>query len=92
MTQGARFVRCACAIAAVALALTGPVYAGHDEQDDPAVVSERLTKMGFVSWRKLRWDHGFWKIEDARRENGYQYDLKLEGGTLDVVWLKREGR
>ena len=46
--------------------------------------------MGFVEWRKLRWDHGYWKVDDARRVNGHVYDLKLEAGSFDLVRLKRE--
>ena len=51
---------------------------------------DRLHRMGFVSWRYIKWDHGYWKIDDARRENGHQYDLKLEAGTFDIVRLERE--
>lgn len=47
--------------------------------------------MGFVEWRALKWDHhGYWKIDNARRENGHVYDLTLEAGTFDLVRLKRE--
>jgi hypothetical protein len=93
MTQVSRFVRRALAVAAVGVAMTAPAFAHHDDmRDDPAVVTERLNHMGFMEWRRLKWDHGFWKVDDARRNNGYVYDLELEAGTFDLVRLKREGR
>jgi hypothetical protein len=91
MTEVFRIVRLACATAAVGLAMAVPASAGHDEvQEDPAIVADRLHHMGFVEWRKLRWDHGYWKVDDARRVNGHVYDLKLEAGSFDLVRLTRE--
>jgi hypothetical protein len=91
MTEVSRIVRIACAATAIALATAVPASAGHREPaDDPAIVAERLHRMGFVEWRKLRWDDGFWKVDDARRENGHVYDLQLESGSFDLVRLKRE--
>ncbi|MBN9354201.1 MAG: PepSY domain-containing protein [Hyphomicrobium denitrificans] len=91
MIEVSRFARRAFAVAAMAFAMSAPVLAGHDVvRDDPGVVSERLHRMGFISWRYVKWDHGYWKIEDARRENGHRYDLKLEAGTFDIVHLKRD--
>ena len=91
MSEVTRFVRLACAVSAIAIASAVPASAGHDEiQDDPAVVTERLHRMGFVEWRKLRWHHGYWKVDDARRENGHVYDLTIESGSFDLVRLSRE--
>jgi hypothetical protein len=91
MIEISRIVRLACASAAIALATVMPASAGHDEiRDDPAIVAERLHRMGFVEWRKLRWDHGIWKIDNARRENGHVYNLQLEAGSFDLVRLTRE--
>ena len=92
MRNVSRFVRHACVIAAVGVAMSVPATAGHEEEhQDPAVVEERLHHMGFVEWRALKWDHhGYWKIDNARRENGHVYDLTLEAGTFDLVRLKRE--
>jgi hypothetical protein len=92
MTEVSRIVRIACAATALALASAVPASAHHDVvQDDPAVVTERLHRMGFIEWRKLRWDRdGYWKIDDARRANGHVYDLTLEAGSFDLVRLTRE--
>lgn len=91
MSEVTRFVRLACAASALAVASAVPASAGHDEiQDDPAVITERLHHMGFVEWRKLRWHHGYWKVDDARRENGHVYDLTIESGSFDLVRLTRE--
>ena len=91
MIQVSRFACRAFAVAAVAFAMTGPVLAGHDEvREDPAIVTDRLHHMGFIDWRRVRWDHGYWKVYDARRANGHRYDMKLEAGTFDIVRLERE--
>jgi hypothetical protein len=91
MIEVSRIIRLACAAAAIALASAVPASAGHDAaQDDPAVVTERLHHMGFVEWRQLRWSHGIWKVDDAKRQNGHVYDLQLEAGSFDLVRLTRE--
>jgi hypothetical protein len=92
MTNVSRIVRLACAASALALASAVPASAHRDVvQDDPAIVTERLHRMGFIEWRKLSWDrHGFWRIDDARRQNGHVYDLTLEAGSFDLVRLDRE--
>lgn len=91
MTEVSRIVRLACVATALALASAVPASAHRDEvQDDPAIVVDRLHHMGFIEWRKLRWDHGYWKIDDARRANGHIYDLTLEAGSFDLVRLTRE--
>lgn len=93
MTYVSRAVRQALALAVVGTAMTAPALAHRRAPvDDPAAVSERLHRMGFMEWRELRYSHGYWKIDDARRDNGHVYDLKLEEGTLDIVRLKRESR
>ena len=46
--------------------------------------------MGVVSWDEIEWDDGLWEVDDARRADGSQYDLKLHPHTLMVVHSKRE--
>ena len=84
MTEISRFVRLACAIAAVGMAMMAMPASARPrrDQDNPDVVAAKLHHMGFVDWRKLRWDHGYWKVDDARRVNGHVYDLKLEAGNF----------
>lgn len=91
MIEVSRFARRAFAVAAVAVAMSAPALADRDAvRDDPNVVTDTLHRMGFISWRYIKWDHGYWKVEDARRQNGHEYDLKLEAGTFDIVRLRRE--
>jgi len=91
MIEVSRFARRAFAVAAVAFAMSAPALADRDAvRDDPNVVTDTLHRMGFISWRYIKWDHGYWKVEDARRQNGHEYDLKLEAGTFDIVRLRRE--
>jgi hypothetical protein len=91
MTEISRIVRLAWVATALALASAAPASAHHDEvQNDPTVVTDRLHHMGFVEWRNLRYSHGIWKIDDAKRANGHVYDLQLEAGSFDLVRLTRE--
>ncbi len=55
-----------------------------------AHVKHALHHMGVVSWDEIEWEHGMWEVDDARRADGSQYDLKLHPRTLKVVHSKRE--
>lgn len=91
MIDVSRMVRLASAVAAIGVAMALPASAGHDEaREAPAVVAERLQRMGFVEWRDIRWSHGYWKINNAKRANGHVYDLEIESGSFDLVRLRRE--
>lgn len=90
MIDVSRIVRLASAVAAIGVAMALPASARDEVREDPAVVAERLQHMGFVEWRKIRWSHGNWRVEDAKRANGHVYDLELEGGSFDLVRLRRE--
>ena len=92
MIQISRFARHALATAIVGMAIDGArtVPATMTCETILQLWPRGFNHMGFLDWRKLRWDHGYWKIDDARRENGHIYDLKLEAGTLDIVRLERE--
>lgn len=46
--------------------------------------------MGFVSWDEIEWDDGYWEVDDARRADGSQYDLKLHPKTLAVAHKRKE--
>jgi hypothetical protein len=90
MTQVSRIVRIACAAAAVSLSFALPASARDEAHEDAAAVADRLHHMGFVEWRNLRYSHGVWKIDDAKRANGHVYNLQLESGSFDLVRLTRE--
>ncbi|MGQ0456592.1 MAG: PepSY domain-containing protein [Hyphomicrobium sp.] len=72
----------------------------HVERYDDATVVERaytaddvaiaLREQGFETWDDIDWDDGVWKIDDARRVDGREYDLKLDPVTLAVVWSDRD--
>ncbi|MEQ1652829.1 MAG: PepSY domain-containing protein [Hyphomicrobium sp.] len=53
-------------------------------------VAHALHAKGFVSWDEIEWDDGVWEIDDARRADGSQYDLKLHPKTLHVIHRQRE--
>ena len=93
MIEVPRIIRLACAATALAIVSAVPASAHPRDvvRDDPAIVADRLHHMGFVEWRRVRWDNGgYWKIDDARRANGHVYDLEIEAGSFDLIRLKRE--
>lgn len=53
-------------------------------------VEHALHKLGFVSWDEIEFDDGLWEVDDARRANGSQWDIKLDPKTLEVVKRKQE--
>ncbi|WP_045836467.1 hypothetical protein [Hyphomicrobium sp. 99] len=91
MIDVSRILRLASAVALLGLATAVPASAGRDDaHEDPAVVAERLQHMGFVEWRNIRWSHGYWQVDNAKRANGHVYDLEIESGSFDLVRLRRE--
>lgn len=53
-------------------------------------IAHKLHHMGFVSWDEIEWDDGYWEVDDARRADGSQYDLKLAPHSLKVVHSRKE--
>jgi uncharacterized membrane protein YkoI len=53
-------------------------------------VEHALHAMGFVSWDEIELDDGLWEVDDARRADGSQWDIKLDPNTLAVVKRKQE--
>jgi len=62
----------------------------HDVKQCQKRVVHKLHRMGFVSWDEIEWDDGYWEVDDARRADGSQYDLKLAPHSLKVVHSKKE--
>lgn len=62
---------------------------GKHHQDN-AHVKHALHAMGFVSWDEIELDDGHWEVDDARRADGSQWDIKLDPQTLAVVARKQE--
>lgn len=56
----------------------------------PKHVKHALHQLGFVSWDEIEWERGQWEVDDARRADGSQWDLKLDPKTLEVVKRKQE--
>lgn len=73
-------------LASAALALAAP--ADDDRPPTPqerAAIEAKLRAEGFVRWDDIELDDGLWEIDDARRADGREYDLKLRPGSLEVV-------
>jgi hypothetical protein len=92
MRYTALAVRHALVIAALSLAMAAPVSAKPQMTENRDAVAHKLNEMGFVSWKRLTRHPRFWRVKDARRDNGNTYDLKLERGSLEVMKLKRDRR
>lgn len=65
------------------LAHAGP----HPDARERAALETALTKAGFVSWGEIEMEHGYWDVDDARKElnSRQKYDLKLDPTTMQVV-------
>lgn len=73
-------------LASAALALAAPA----DDDRPPtsqerAAIEAKLRAEGFVRWDDIELDDGLWEVDDARRADGREYDLKLRPGSLEVV-------
>lgn len=93
MSRLVRLMGAALLAGASSVALVSQLNAGHDRDygdGEARAVVDRLRHMGFVAWRDIDRNRRTWDVEDARRDNGRVYDLKLERGSLDLVKLERE--
>ncbi len=89
----------ACALAAITAAPAAAGHRPHHHHGHHAHkhhakhcmkrVAHKLHHMGFVSWDEIEWDDGYWEVDDARRADGSQYDLKLSPHGK-VVHSKKE--
>ena len=73
-------------LASAALALAAP--ADDDRPPTPqerAAIEAKLRAEGFVRRDDIELDDGLWEVDDARRPDGREYDLKLRPGSLEVV-------
>lgn len=67
---------------------------------EPAYVVERpytvedvaiaLQQQGFVTWDWIKFRRGLWLVDDARRVDGREFDLRLDPVTLAVIWSERD--
>jgi hypothetical protein len=73
--------------AALMILLAGrPVFADRPPTpDERARIEAALRSLGFESWEEIEFDDGHWEVDDARRPDGKEFDLKLEADTLRVL-------
>ena len=81
----------------VSIAAATTLSAGVALADDrPPTPEERtrieaeLRRLGYVSWDSIELDDGLWEVDDARTQDGQEYDLKLRPDTLEVVRRERD--
>lgn len=79
-------IRTAAVAAALALAPLSSALAWDNEPSgtESGVIAEALLDQGYVSWGKIKFDDGVWKVDDARTVEGRKVDLKLDRG-LNVI-------
>jgi hypothetical protein len=63
-----------------------PAFADRPPTPDERVrIEAMLRSLGFESWGEIEFDDGHWEVDDARRPDGKEFDLKLEADTLRVL-------
>ncbi|MEX0582889.1 MAG: PepSY domain-containing protein [Sneathiella sp.] len=75
------------------LSLSNPALADRNPNaDEMAALSAQLKSLGYVSWEEIEIDDDdtYWEVDDARKEDGSRWDLKLDEKTLEVIELDRE--
>lgn len=85
------FTRARTALSSLAMLLVvgvGPALADRGPTfEERALIERALRVQGFVSWGDIDLDEGegVWDVEDALSVDGREYELKLRGGTLEVI-------
>jgi hypothetical protein len=100
MDRIGRWPAIAAAIAAMVLNAAPAFAADYDDRlhegyavdraFDERDVAIALAEQGFVEWDDIEWKKGVWRIDDARRVDGREYDLRLDPATLAVIWSDRD--
>ncbi|NLD15006.1 MAG: PepSY domain-containing protein [Gammaproteobacteria bacterium] len=59
----------------------------HPDAQQRAALEKALTTAGYVSWGEIEMEHGFWDVDDARKELGsrQKFDLKVDPATMTVT-------
>jgi hypothetical protein len=83
------------AMFAILAALTcGSTFARADDRaptdDERSRIEATLRGSGFVSWEEIEFDDGRWEVDDARGQDGREYDLKLDPATFEIVSRKED--
>lgn len=78
-------------LAAMALSSPRLAWAGRqptaEERERIEVV---LRAAGFRTWDDIEFEDGVWEVDDARGDDGREYDLKLDPHTLQIIQKKED--
>ncbi|WP_334129272.1 PepSY domain-containing protein [Sneathiella sp.] len=91
-----KFLALSTALVLSGLALSAPAFADRaPNADELATLTERLNELGYQSWKEIELDEDgddgpHWEVDDARKEDGTVWDLKLSVDKMEVIELDRE--
>ena len=54
-------------------------------KEERTTIEGKLTAGGFKDWKKIEFEEGLWKIDEAKHTDGKKYDLELDKATLEIV-------
>lgn len=84
-------------LAAIALAVAvsgaAPALASDDRvptAEELALIEAALRGAGYTSWEEIDMDDGQWDVDDARRGDGHEYEVRIHPGTYEIVSERRE--
>src|SRR5690606_29522203 len=91
-----KFLALSTALVLSGLALSAPAFADRaPNADELATLTERLNELGYQSRKEIELDEDgddgpHWEVDDARKEDGTVWDLKLSVDKMEVIELDRE--
>ncbi len=82
-------------IGAIGLAMAASPALANDDRaptaEERTAIEQSLRTQGYVRWdADIELDDGHWEVDNARRENGQKFDLKLDPQSLRVVRSERD--
>jgi uncharacterized protein (DUF2147 family) len=78
---------------AASLLVAAPAYADRPPSTkEAASIAAALKAAGYVSWEEIEMDDDgpYWEIDDARKQDGTRWDLKLAPTDLSVIDSDKE--
>lgn len=66
--------------------VSGPAFADRKPTAAELDAIERVLRAeGYTSWEEIEFDDGLWEVDDARRADGTEVELKLAPETYAIV-------
>lgn len=86
------------AILAISLALALPALSVQAKADDDRVptaaerssIEDALRAAGYTSWEEIEFDDGRWEVDDAKKDDNREFDVKLDPESFEIVSTRED--